>query len=74
MCSPGKKCDESDETKTDREILGVFLRSNKVLYKTEEINIFVLNQLYSELILRYGIVFLWAKDPYAATHRENFTI
>lgn len=47
--------------KTDGEILDLFLRGNKVLYKTYKINYFVLNQYVTSYILRCEMEFLKMK-------------
>jgi hypothetical protein len=47
--------------KTDREILDLFLRGNKVLYKTYKINYIVLKQLVTTSISRYEMEFLQMK-------------
>jgi hypothetical protein len=47
--------------KTDGEMLDLFLRGNKVLYKTYKINYLILNQLVTTPISRYEMEFLQMK-------------
>ncbi len=47
--------------KTNGEMLDLFLRGNKVLYKTYKINYLVLKQYVMNRILRYEIEFLQMK-------------
>ncbi len=53
---------------TNGEMVGFFLRGNKVLYKTYKINFYEFNQLLANFILRYGMIFLWMKADDAAPH------
>ena len=47
--------------KTDGEMLDLFLRGNKVLYKTYKINFIILNQYVMRSISRYEMEFLKMK-------------